>query len=119
MTQQVREAGVRAHRPTLEKILAWAGTAAAAEEPASHSITGSLIELDADRLAKVQRTSGGRGELAGLVVQTPYVLLLGIPGINVVSAAEFAGEMGPIEHYPKARAITGRAGLVPLAVPER
>ena len=41
------------------------------------------------------------------------MLLLGIPGINVVSAAEFAGEMGPIERYVKARAITKRAGLYP------
>ena len=41
------------------------------------------------------------------------MLLLSILGINVVSAAEFAGEMGPIERYPKARAITGRAGLYP------
>jgi len=46
-------------------------------------------------------------------VRTPYVLLLGIPGINVVSAAEFAGEMGPIDRYPTGRAITGRAGLYP------
>ena len=53
------------------------------------------------------------GELAELLVQTPYVLLLGIPGINVVSAADFAGEMGPIQFYTKARAITGRAGLFP------
>jgi hypothetical protein len=52
-------------------------------------------------------------ELAGLLVQTPYLLLLGIPGINVVSAAEFAGEMGPIERYATGRAITGRAGLFP------
>jgi hypothetical protein len=36
-----------------------------------------------------------------------------MPGVNVVSAAEFAGEMGPIEHYANARAITGRAGLFP------
>jgi transposase len=41
------------------------------------------------------------------------VLLLGIPGINVVSAAEFAGEMGPIDRYPTCRAIMGRAGLFP------
>src|SRR5258706_862311 len=38
---------------------------------------------------------------------------MSIPGINVVSAAEFAGEMGPIENYPSDRAITGRAGLFP------
>ena len=54
-----------------------------------------------------------RQSFAGLLVQTPYVLLMGIPGINVVSAAEFAGEMGPIERYATARAITGRAGLFP------
>ena len=35
-------------------------------------------------------------ELASDLVQTPYVRLLAIPGINVVSAAELAGEMGPI-----------------------
>jgi hypothetical protein len=38
---------------------------------------------------------------------------MGVPGINVVSAAELAGEMGPIRHYAKAGAITGRAGLFP------
>ncbi len=58
-------------------------------------------------------------DLASLLVQTPYVLLLSFPGINVVSAAEFAGEMGPIQNYPSDGAITGRAGLVPVAVPER
>jgi transposase len=39
--------------------------------------------------------------------------LLSFPGINVVSAADFAGEAGPIEHYANAKAITGRAGLRP------
>jgi transposase len=45
------------------------------------------------------------------LVQTPYVRLMAIPGINVVSAAELAGEMGPITGYPHANAITGRCGL--------
>jgi hypothetical protein len=31
----------------------------------------------------------------------------------VVSAAEFAGEAGPIQHYVKASAIAGRAGIFP------
>jgi len=35
------------------------------------------------------------------------------PGINVISAADFAGEMGPISLYANAKAITGRAGLYP------
>jgi hypothetical protein len=39
--------------------------------------------------------------------------LLAIPGINVVSAAELAAEMGPPARYANANAITGRAGLFP------
>ncbi|HIC33893.1 MAG TPA: IS110 family transposase [Gammaproteobacteria bacterium] len=52
-------------------------------------------------------------DLAGLLAKTPYILLLSHPGINVVSAAQLAGEMGPIEHYASAKAINGRAGLFP------
>ncbi|HWU39565.1 MAG TPA: transposase, partial [Candidatus Acidoferrum sp.] len=47
------------------------------------------------------------------LARTPYILLLSIPGINVVSAAEFAGEAGPMDHYANAKCITGRAGLRP------
>ena len=46
-------------------------------------------------------------------MQTPYVRLLALAGINVVLAGEFAGEAGPMAHYATARAITGRAGLFP------
>jgi transposase len=108
LSQQVRRAGLRVYRSTLEKIVAWARSAPSAEEPASlHQRI--FLELDADQLAKARRIQAVEVDLAG----TPYVLLLGIVGINVVSAAEFAGEMGPIERYAKARAITGRAGLFP------
>jgi len=41
------------------------------------------------------------------------VLLLSFPGVNVVSAADYAGEMGPINNYGNPRAITGRSGLFP------
>ncbi|MDC0935599.1 hypothetical protein OAS39_04870 [Pirellulales bacterium] len=47
------------------------------------------------------------------VVQTPYVRLLAISGINLVSIAELAGEMGPTKRYANANAITGCAGLYP------
>jgi hypothetical protein len=36
-----------------------------------------------------------------------------IPGINLVSAADLAGELGPLCNYANANAITGRAGLMP------
>jgi transposase len=112
LTRRLREADIRAHAPTPEKIVAWARTAPAIEGPAS-IYQRILIDADDDRLAKLRRIRMVEGELAGLLVQTPYVLLLGVPGINIISAAEFAGEMGPIERYPKARTITGRAGLFP------
>lgn len=41
------------------------------------------------------------------------MLLLALPGVNVVSAADFAGEMGPIANYANSRCITGRSGLYP------
>ena len=47
------------------------------------------------------------------LVRSPYVRLLALPGVNVVSTTELAGEMGPITRYANANAITGRAGLFP------
>jgi transposase len=112
LTQHIRQAGLRTHRPTLEKVLAWARIAAPATEEATihHSI---MKDLEADYAVKLRAAKAVEAELVELLVQTPYVLLLGVPGINVVSAADFAGEMGPIGYYPHARAITGRAGLFP------
>jgi transposase len=112
LAERVRRAGVRPHRPTLEKILAWAGTAC---EPAEESSVHHRImrDLDDDRLAKRAAIGEIETELFELLAQTPYVLLLGASGINVVSASAFAGEMGPISHYPTSRSITGRAGLYP------
>jgi len=112
LTEQVRQAGIGPHRPTLEKILAWARTAppAAVEASIHHRI---MIELDDDRVSKLRAVKAVEGELAEQLVQTPYVLLLAVPGIGVVSAGEFAGEMGPIQYYTKGRSITGRAGLFP------
>jgi transposase len=112
LAQQLRKENVPTHKPTLEKMVAWARSAPSAEEPALLH-RRFFIDLDADRLAKLQVIRAIESELAETLSQTPYILLLGIPGINVVSAAEFAGEMGPIQHYVKARAITGRAGLYP------
>jgi transposase len=112
LIQHIRQAGIRPHRPTQDKILAWARTATSAtdEAPIHHWI---MKELDDDRVAKLRAVKAVECRLTELLVQTPYVLLLGIPGINVVSAAAFAGEMGPIQFYTNARAITGRAGLFP------
>jgi transposase len=98
--------------PMLERIVAWARSASAPDADAAlHQRI--LIALDDDRLAKTGQIAVLERDLPRLLVRTPFVLLLSAPGINVVSAAELAGEMGPIEHYANARAITGRAGLFP------
>jgi transposase len=112
LSPRVRQAGLRVDRSTLEKVVAWARSAPSAEQPASlpHRI---VLDLDADQLATARRIRAVESDRVGLLAATPSVLLLGIAGIHVVSAAEFAGEMGPIERYAGARAITGRAGLFP------
>jgi hypothetical protein len=112
LNQQLKDANLVTRKPTLQRILAWAQSAPSAEASASLH-RRFFIELDADRRAKLQSIRAIECELAEALSRTPYILLLSIPGINVVSAAEFAGEMGPIEHYTKARAITARAGLFP------
>jgi transposase len=112
LAQQLRQAGLRIHTPTLEKAVAWARQAPTPQEPASIH-RRFFLELDADRMSKIRLIAALEGELAEQLVLTPYVLLMGVPGISVVSAAELAGEMGPIRHYAKASAITGRAGLFP------
>lgn len=108
----LRDAGFHTHTKTVEKVVAWARMA-----PAPHpqlSIHLRLITtLDTERMTRIEAIRVVEGDLAGLLARTPYVLLLGLPGINVVTAAEYAGEMGPIDRYPKARSITGRAGLYP------
>jgi len=69
-------------------------------------------QLD-DWTQKTQQIHASERNLGGILVKTPYVLFLSHPGINVVTAGELAGEMGPIENYASARAVCGRAGLFP------
>jgi transposase len=112
LVARLRQDGLRLHTPTLEKALAWARQAPAPQEPAALH-RRFFLELGADRLSRLQLIGALECELAEQLVRTPYLLLIGIPGICVVSAAEFAGEMGPIRHYAKPSAVAGRAGLFP------
>jgi hypothetical protein len=102
----------RFQQRTLQRVLDWAGQAAPGDVAAGqhHRIA---LALSDDRQRKTQEIHTLERDIAGRLAQAPYVLLLSFPGINVVSAADFAGEMGPIEHYANAKAITGRAGLRP------
>ena len=113
LSRHLSKSKVRHQLRTIEKVLAWAAQAAndpIQDGPMHHAIWTDLHELYQhfhQRITEVER------QLASDVVQTPYVRLMAIPGINVVSAADLGAEMGPISGYANANAITGRAGLFP------
>ena len=112
LTELLVAAGVRFHKRSLQKVLAWAEQAAPPDPDAAlHQRV--LRELDDDRRAKQPVIQALELDIAACLAATPYILWLAIPGINVVSAAELGGELGPISHYANANAITGRAGLFP------
>lgn len=108
----LHQAKIRSLKTTVERILAWSATAA---EPADLApmLTRQWHDLETLRQSYSLQIAASEQESAHFLAKTPYVLLLSVPGINVISAARLAGEAGPIEHYASARAINGRAGLHP------
>jgi transposase len=112
ITSHLNQTHVRFQTRTIERIVAWAGAAAEPSELAA-MLTRQWQELNDVRRLFGEQILASEREMAGFLVKTPYVLLLSVTGINVVSAARLAGEAGPIEHYATARAINGRAGLYP------
>src|SRR5216683_3231790 len=112
LCQGLRQAGIRFQQRTVQTVLDWAEQAASGDVAAGQHLRIALALYD-DRQRKTQEIQALECEIAGRLAQTPYVLLLSFPGINVVSAADFAGEAGPMEHYLNVKSITGRAGLRP------
>jgi len=112
LKRSLQQAHIRTHKGVLQRLVSWASNAAlCAGVTDIHQRIWTT--LDDDRVAKTLEIQALERDIAALLVQTPYVLLLSHPGIHVVTAGELAGEMGPITHYPNAKAITGRAGLFP------
>lgn len=112
LAEFARDDGVRCHRSTLETILAWARNAPEPDDrPAlRQAVLGDLI---ADLKAKRAQIAKAEIAMAGLLSRTPYLVLLSMPGLNVVTVADLAAEAGPITAYAGASAITGRSGLYP------
>jgi transposase len=113
MTRVLREAECpHIQSKTLNKILAWALNAPPGHPQPQfvHRVFRSRYD---DLCEKDREIMDLERSLAHLVVATPYSLLLAVPGINIVSIADLAGEMGPIHLYRDANAITGRASLMP------
>jgi transposase len=112
LAELARREHVQVQRGTLTRILGWAQNAPAPDGNAP--LYQRLVSaLDDDRLTKEIQIQASEKELVNLLVQTPYIRLLALSGINVVLASELAAEAGPMVHYATARVITGRAGLYP------
>jgi len=112
ITSHLTKTNVRFQTRTIERIVAWASTAADPSE-LEEIHTRQWQQLNEVRRVFDEQVAAAEREMASFLVKTPYVLLLSVTGINVVSAARLAVEAGPIEHYASARAINGRAGLYP------
>jgi len=112
MINLLRDARIRFQERTLRRALTWA-EAAANRDLGSDQHHRIAMALNADRAQKTLEIQALERHIASRLARTPYILLLSIPGINVVSAADYAGEMGPIKNYANSRCITGRAGLYP------
>src|SRR6185437_9966392 len=104
LCQSLRQAGIRFQQRTVQAVLDWAAQAAPGDVAAGQHRRIALAYYR-DRQQKTLDIQALEGDIAASLVRTPYVLLLSIPGLNVVSAADFAAEMGPIEHYLNAKAI--------------
>jgi transposase len=112
MAAALRAAEIGFQRRTLHRIAEWAAQAPEADV-AGQEHRRIAAALNQDRMQKEQQIQGLELRIASYLVRTPYVLLMVMPGINVVSAAELAAEAGPMEHYANGRCLTGRAGLYP------
>lgn len=97
---------------SVQTVLSWAASAAEAEDAAELHRQIALA-LEDDRQRKDLEIQALERTIASRLAQTPYILLLAIPGINVITAGDLAGEAGPIENYANANGLTGRAGLFP------
>jgi len=112
LAEYLKRKQIRFRKPTLERIVAWAASAATPDSLAK-LLHRTWCELDDLRQKMSAQIQAAEQKMAEFLAKTPYVLLLSVSGINVVTAAELAGEAGPIELYPNAEAIKGRAGLFP------
>jgi transposase len=110
--QIAREAGSAIQKRTIDRIQAWSFQAAPADQSRRihHLRACSLWQ---DLKSKWREIRDIELDLATFLCDSPAVLLLAFPGINVVSASDYGAELGPIQNYAKSKSIAGRAGLYP------
>lgn len=97
---------------TLNKVRIWSKSAPSPESGVHQKHRLFRDDLKQLRIIQEQIHEYGK-EMVRYLVETPFVLLMGLKGINVVSAAAYAAEVGPMEYYLNPKKISGRAGLYP------
>jgi hypothetical protein len=81
LCHSLRQAGIRFQQRTLQTVVEWAHQAAPGDVAARQHLRIALALYD-DRQHKTQEIQALERDLAGRLVQTPYLLLLSFPGIN-------------------------------------
>ncbi|MHB8865910.1 MAG: transposase [Pirellulaceae bacterium] len=110
--QAVQHAGGKVTIVTIRRIRSWSYQAAPPDEAAAmyHRRAAALWR---DLQTKQQEIAEIEVDLADFLCSTPGVLLLAFPGIHVVTASDYAAELGPLTNYATSKSIAGRAGLYP------
>ncbi len=104
--------GIRFRRRSINKVLAWASDSASPD--LGGTLHRSILKTSLALLKHMDRDiKGYEKRLVPFLVKTPFVLLMSIPGINVVSASGYGSEAGPITNYHSGSQINGRAGIFP------
>lgn len=111
----VRRRGVRMTRPKAEQVVAAAQVAL--RLPATERRT-PLVVLAADWAlfeALDQRIHDATAALADLLPKTPAGILLGVPGVGVLTASAYGAAIGDPNRYRDAAAAYRASGLVPIS----
>jgi len=110
--EALRHDGQATRRDTVARLLEWARNAPTPDPCAD--LNHRLLRGEFGLLRHLESALRAfECDLVQYLVDTPFVLLISIPGIHVVSSASYAAELGPLEHYLTPKNISGRAGLYP------
>jgi transposase len=110
--QAVHDAGNVIQQTTIDRMRGWTHQAARPDD-GSEIYFRRAVSLARDLKTKSQEISVFELDLAAFLCRSSSVLLLGFPGIHVISASDYGAELGPIINYANSKSIAGRAGLYP------
>jgi len=113
--QKVADQGIKITLPVICKIISWANNAL--QEATSKKTRRRIIRDELEIIFRLnKKIDEYEFEMLKFLIKSTAIVLLGIRGINVVSASQYASELGPISNYFNPKRITGRAGIFPSRI---